>query len=326
MKRLSKFLTIALLTCAVFTQLIGTQAFATSDAANVLQVSPVRSDVVIDPGASKVVKIQVSNPTKSDVKITPVENDFVSRDDSGTPALIEGPNQYASTHSLKRFMTPLQPFILKAGASKTLNVNITVPQSAQAGGYFGAVRLEPTSPDDGGQVNMSVNVAPLILLTVPGKVAEKLNLTAFKIEQDGMSKAYYQTPDNMSVMFRFENKGNVQEGPLGHIAVKKGKKVVYETDFNNKDQRDMILPDGARKWDVPLKNIGSFGHYTVEATFSYGASNNTIQVSKSFWVVPMKVVLLAVGGLIVLVALIVGFWLFLRGYRNRLLSGRGRRR
>lgn len=325
MKIFSKFLSLAFVSVAIATLLLGSSAYA-DQAANAITVSPVRSDVSIPAGKSQVVKIVVTNPTKTDVKITPVENDFVSNDENGTPSLISGPDQYAPTHSLKRFMAPLESFTLKAGSSKTLNVTISVPKTAQAGGYFGAVRLEPTSPDGGGQVNMSVNVAPLILLSVPGKVVDKLDLTSFKVEQNGMSKPYYQNGKDMSVAFRFENKGNVQEGPFGQIAVKKGNKVIYSTQFNNKVQRDQILPDGARKWDVPLKDIGSFGHYTVTATFSYGVSNQTIQVSKSFWVVPMKVVLLIIAGVIALIVVILGFWLFLRGYRNRLLNGRGRRR
>lgn len=326
MKRFSKFLSLAVVAGAAVTILFGSHAFAADNAANVLKVSPVRSDIVVKPGESTIVKIVVTNPTKSAVNITPIENDFISRDDSGTPSLIEGANEYAPTHSLKRFMTPLQAFVLPAGKSKTLNVKVTVPKDAQAGGYFGAVRLEPTSPDSGGQVNMSVNVAPLILLRVPGKIVDKLNLTTFKVLQNGMSKSYYQNGKDMSVQFAFENKGNVQEGPLGHIAVKKGSKVVYETTFNNKDQRDMILPDGSRKWDVPLKNIGAFGHYTVSATFSYGASNETVQIEKSFWVVPMKVVLWVIAGVVALIVIVLAFWLFLRSYRNRLLGGRGRRR
>lgn len=325
MKQLSKLASCAVIAAAAVTVLFGSHAAYADQAANALRVSPVRSDMVIEPGKSKVVDITIDNPTKTDVKITPTENDFISKDDSGTPFLIEGANNYAPTHSLKRFMAPLQPFLLKSGQSKTLKVKVSVPKTAQAGGYFGAVRFEPTSPDGGGQVNMSVNVAPLILLRVPGKITDKLDLTDFKIEQNGMSKSYYQNGDNMGVIFRFENKGNVQEGPLGHIAVKKGSKVVYETDFNNKDQRDMILPDGARKWDIPLKDIGSFGHYTVAATFSYGKNNETIQVQKSFWVVPMKIVLAAVAGVIVLILVVIGVWLFLRGYRNRLLGSQRRR-
>jgi hypothetical protein len=87
----------------------------------------------------------------------------------------------------------------------------------------------------------------------------------------------------------------------------------------------MVLPDSARRWDVPLKNIGSFGKYTVTATFTYGTKNQSIEVSKSFWIIPLYVILASVGGLILLIALIVGIWLFLRSYKRRILRSSARR-
>jgi hypothetical protein len=111
----------------------------------------------------------------------------------------------------------------------------------------------------------------------------------------------------------------VQIGPFGKLSIKQGDKVVYETDFNNKDQRDMILPDSARRWDIPLKKIESFGNYTVSAVFTYGKKNQTIEVSQSFWVIPMAVIIIAAGGVLLFILLIIGIWLFLRSYKRRVL-------
>lgn len=76
---------------------------------------------------------------------------------------------------------------------------------------------------------------------------------------------------------------------------------------------------------VPLKDVGSFGNYTVVATFSYGKDNQTIEVTKSFWVVPVFVIVIAIAGTIGLIVLIVGIWLFLRNYKRRILKSHGRR-
>lgn len=303
-------------------------AAADSNTANTLKVSPVRTDVEIKPGESKTVKVTVTNLTKAPITVSPIENDFVSGDERGTPALILDANKFAPTHSLKRFMAPLSNVTVPAGDSKTINVVITVPANAQASGYFGAIRFAPTSPDGGGQVNLSASVASLILLTVPGPTVEKLALTDFAIQQKGKPGTSFRTPDDLQASVRFENKGNLQLGPFGKVSVKKGDSVVYDTDFNNKNPRDVILPDGARRWDIPLKNIGSFGQYTVNAVFTYGKNNQTIEVSKSFWVIPQSIIIVAVVGLLVLVGIIVGIWLFLRGYKHRILRkhGRGYRR
>ena len=305
--------------------LVSPQTFAqssnkTNNSTNVLKVSPVRSDIEIKPGESKTVTATVTNLTASTITVRPVENDFVSGDERGTPALILDENKFAPTHSLKRFMKPLTNVTIEPKEAKNIDVVISVPKDAKAGGYFGAVRFAPVSPDGGGQVNLSTSAASLILLTVPGNITEKLNLTDFNIQQDGKTANYFQTPKDLQASFRFENKGGAQVGPFGKVSVKQGDKVVYEADFNNKTPRDMILPDSARRWDIPLKNIGDFGNYTVTAMFTYGSKNQTIEATKSFWVIPSYIIIAAIIGVLVVIALVVGIWWFLRSYKRRVIK------
>lgn len=306
--------------CAHFS----TRQAAASTAANTLKVTPVRSDVELAPGGKKTVKVTVTNLTKSALTVLPIENDFIAGDERGTPALILDANKYAPTHSLKRFMAPLAAMTIPASSSASVDVVITTPSNAQAGGYFGAIRFAPTTPDGGGQVNLSASVASLILATVPGPTVEKLENFSFDIEQQGRTKQYFTTPNDISASVRFENKGNLQAAPFGKVSVLQDKKVIYEVDFNNQTPRDMILPDSARRWDAPLKNLKSFGHYTVQATFSYGTKNQTIDASRSFWIIPTSMILWAGGGVVALIGLIVGGWFALRAYKQRVLRSNHR--
>lgn len=290
---------------------------AQAQAANTLKVSPVRSDIQIKAGESSKVDVTVTNLTSKAILVKPIENDFIQGDESGTPSIILDENEYAPTHSLKRFMKPLGNVTIPANDSKVVTVQITVPKDAKAGGYFGAIRFAPTTPDSGGQVNLSASVASLVLLTVPGPVDEKLNLTDFSILQAGKSATDFRTPKDLKLSFRFENVGNIQLGPFGKVSVKQGDKVVYDYDFNNKNPRDVILPDGARRWEVPLENIGEFGHYTVNATFTYGSKNQSIDVEKSFWVIPTAYIIGAIAAVVLLIGLIVFLIFFLRGRKRR---------
>lgn len=292
---------------------------------NVLRVTPVRTDIEVLPGDTGTVEITVSNVTDQDIIVRPIANDFTAGDESGTPALILDQDQYADTHSLKRFMVPLGDITIPANDSVTVDVAIRVPESAQAGGYFGAIRLAPVTPGDGGQVNLSTSVASLILMTVPGDTVEKMSLTNFDIQQNGKTGSYFNSANDITAAIRFQNEGNVQLGPFGKITVTQGDTIVYEADFNVETPRDMVLPDSARRWEVPLKNIGSFGNYTVQATLTYGKSNQTVEVSRSFWVIPVLVIVAAIGGTLLLVGIIVGIWLFIRSYKRRILRGYRRR-
>lgn len=295
-----------------------------TDTANTLKISPVRTDIEVARGQSKTIKIIVTNPSDNDVMVRPIQNDFVAGDENGTPALILDEDEYADSHSLKRFLKPLKNVSIAAGDSKTIEVTIAVPANAEAGGYFGAIRFAPVSPDDGGQVNLSPSVASLILLTVPGSVSEKLNLTEFVVSQNGNKGTFFTGSDKISIDFRFANTSNIQLAPFGKISVTKGDEVVHQVDFNNKTQRDMVLPDSARRWSVPLVNIDGFGKYTVRSTFTYGSDNQTIETSKTFWVVPLVYL---VGGLIALLLLIVVVaWLIYSRQRNRLTFGNRKRR
>lgn len=309
---------------------ITTTSFAQTDGdattANSLKVSPLRTDISADPGETKVVKITIGNPTSSAVSVRPVQNDFVADGEDGTPALILEESEYASSHSLKQFLQPLDSFTLEGGESKTIEATIVVPENAEAGGYFGAVRFMPTSPDEGGQVNLSASVASLILLTVNGDAPEKLTLTDFTVQQQGRSATFFTTGDNMSISIRFKNEGNLQAGPFGNISVTKGGEVLYQTEFNNSDPRGMVLPDSARRWSESIENISGFGKYTVSAVFTYGSNNQTIEVTKSFWVIPLPIIISAIAILILIIGAIIGLVLYRRRRKNNMsLSGSKRR-
>lgn len=291
---------------------------STTNTANTIKVTPVRSDIQIMPGESSTVQVTVSNLTNAPISVTPVTNDFVAGDDRGTPALILDADKFAPSHSLKRFMAPLAAVTIPANQSKTVNVVINVPESAEAGGYFGAVRFAPTDPDSGGQVNLSASVASIILLTVPGDVVERLELEDFNVQQNGVNGTMFNTPDNLRASFAFENKGNLQIGPFGKLSVKQGDKVVFESDFNIEDPKDLILPDSSRRWEIPFENIGTFGHYDVVATFTYGTTNQTIEVKQSFWVIPQWMIIAAIAGVVVLLGVIaLTIWLIIRSRKRR---------
>lgn len=321
--------TITLAFVAVISLTGSGQAFAvtsktTTNQANTLKISPVRTDLTVKPGETGTVTMKVTNLTKTPMTLQAIENDFVAGDEKGTPALILDANTYAPTHSLKRFMSPLSNVTIPASKTQDVVLTIKVPIDGKPGGYYGAVRFVPLVADGSSSVNLSASAASLILMTVPGDLVEQLNLTNFDIKQDGHAVGgFLNSPDNMSVDVRFTNSGNVQAAPYGQVYVKQGNKVLYTKDFNQDEPRDMVLPDSARKWTVPLDKLGAFGQYTIGATFTYGTSNKSVDISKTIWIVPITYIIAAIVGIVVLILLIVGIWLFLRSYKRRVLNKHG---
>ena len=291
---------------------------------NGLKLSPLRSDITVNKGSTGSVKVVVTNVTKMTVTLKSVENDFVAGDEKGTPAIILDENSYAPSHSLKRFMVPAPSVTLAPGQSQEVNVVVRVPATAQAGGYFGALRFAPAGLS-GGAVNIGASVASLILLTVPGPAVEQMLLTNFDVQQNGGTSTNFRTPDSLSLFLRFQNKGNLQEAPFGQVYVLKGKKTVYSSNFNQEDPRNEILPDSARQWQLPLKNLGKFGKYTVAGTFGYGAKGQTINIQKTVWIVPTTYIFGVIGGVLLLILVIGGSYLFLRNYKRKILQSSRRR-
>lgn len=301
-----------------------TTSNAVNNNANSLKVSPLRTDLTVAQGNKGVAKVFVANLTAAPIVLKPIENDFVAGDEKGTPSLILDENSYAPSHSLKRFMVPLSNVTVPANGSVEVDVTIAVPKTAQAGGYYGAVRFAPAGSGSQ-QVNLSSSVASLILLTVPGPTVEQLTLTNFDIQQNGGTASNFRTPDDLSLLVRFQNKGNIQEEPFGQINVQKGKKVVYTANFNQDQPRDNVLPDSARRWNIPIKNLGKFGKYTVSGTFGYGSKGQTINIEKTVWIIPTSYIL-AIVGIVVFLALVgFGSYLFLKSYKRKILRSSRRR-
>jgi hypothetical protein len=302
---------------------------STSSASNQeLRVSPVKTDITVAAGTAGTVKVIVSNLTNHAITVQPIENDFVAGGEEGQAALILSPDSYAPTHSLKRFMVPLSDVTLPADGGTTINVNITVPKNAQAGGYFGALRLAPTvgnATSGSSSVAIGESVASLILMTVPGPTVEQLTLTNFDVQQNGGTSSNFRTPNDLDLFLRFGNQGNLQESPVGQINVQKGKKILYTYNFNQTQPQDEILPDSYRRWYIPIKNLGKFGEYTVSGTFSYGSKGETIDIQKTVWIIPTGYIITGIIVVVALILVIVGAYLFLKSYKRKILKASRRR-
>lgn len=312
---------VALAVVAIVTQ--GASTVAQSVSADSLKVSPVRTDIAMNPGETKTIKVTVTNPSSDDVVVRPVQNDFIAADEKGTPALILDETSYAPKHSLKRFMKPMSTVPVPAKSTVTVELILEVPASAEPGGYFGALRFTPANPVSGAQVNLDANIASIILLRVNGVVPERLTLTDFSIQRGGSASTFFRSGEDMTLTLRFQNDGGVQLGPIGRISVTQGDDIVYETNFNNRNRQDMILPDSARRWGVPLGQIEGFGRYTVTALFTYGSKNQSIEVTKTFWIIPTWV-MISVG--VIFIIAVAGIVMIVHFIRKRRRAKRPRAR
>ena len=292
-----------------------------SGAGNGIRISPVRSDIVIKPGESRSITMNVQNITAASAEFQAIVNDFVaSNNESGQPALILDSTQYAPSRSLKRYIAAIPNLTIPAGQSKNVQVTITIPKDAPGGGYFGAVRFTSNASGTSNKnVTLSASVGSLILVRVPGDIVENMRLTSFDVRtsQDANSGSKFFTSNkNLYAVPRFQNNGNVHEQPFGKIILKKGDKVLQTTEINNTDPRANVLPDSIRRFAVKLDKVGMWGKYTVEGNFGYSTNGQLISGKTSFYVVPIVLILVMLGALAVIVFAIFGLPRAIRRYND----------
>lgn len=294
---------------------------------NALKVSPVRTDLSLDPGTSQTIQLFVSNLTSVPTTLHAAINDFVaSTDETGKPNVILDENQYAPTHSLKQFVAPIKNFTVAPNATVTINATINVPKTAAGGGYFGAIRFQAANPGGEKVLNLSASVGSLILLKVNGEITEKMSLASFDVRHKNKPATMYSSSKELINVIRFQNTGNVQLDPFGKVIVKRFGKQVASYEVNNKAPRGTVLPDSIRRFEVKLDKLSSFGKYTLVGNFGYGTTGQLVTGKVVFYVIPLTLVLLAVGGLVVLLLLIFVLPRMIRSYNRRIIRKASRRR
>ncbi|MDL2363473.1 MAG: DUF916 domain-containing protein [Patescibacteria group bacterium] len=296
---------------------------------NGLRVSPVRKDVTIEPGKSEVITVSVTNVTSQAATLQTIVNDFTANpNESGNPAIILDPKQFAPSHSLKRFVGPIANVTLQPGQTKPVLVTVTVPKDAAAGGYYGAVRFAPAGVASGPDqtVSLAGSVGSLILVKVPGNIREQLSIASFDIRQNDRPSNFFTTNKDLTATVRFQNQGNLQESPFGKVLLKNSSgKIITQFELNNTTPPANVLPDSIRKFPISINKVGKFGKYKVEGNFGYGASGQLLSASTSFYVIPKIYVLLFICFVLFLVFLVFGLPRLVKAYNRRVIRNARRR-
>jgi hypothetical protein len=192
-------------------------------AGNGIKISPVHSDMTINPGQSVTLDVFVTNVTAQAATFQVIANDFTaSGDESGDPAVLLNPKDSAPSHGLKQYIAPIDNVTIKPQESKDIKVVISMPANVAPGGYYGAVRIAPASTQlqSGKNIALSASVASLILVKVPGDLKEQVSIASFDARSGDRSRSIFIHNNDINGVVRFQNEGNIQEQPFGKIVVK----------------------------------------------------------------------------------------------------------
>ena len=270
-------------------------ANAASNVANGFRLSPVRIDATVEKGRSVTESVSVTNVNNYQITAKAIINEFIaSNDESGSPAVILDNSQPAPANSFRGITSTIPDVTIDAGKTATVPVTITIPQNANSGGYYGAVRFVSANTANGNSVTLSASVGTIFLITVPGKLTEQLQLVDFSAAQNGSTASFFTNSKNLQMITRLQNTGNIHLAPNGKINItNSGGKIVETLDFNNTNPRGEVLPSTTRKYTYNIKNQDLFGRYSATAYLGYGTLGQVLTVKTSFWVIPLWVIVVA---------------------------------
>jgi hypothetical protein len=333
MKKIQQLLAALVVISSAAILVVTASVSAATSSGNGMRVSPVRTDLVMQPGDSKTISIYVQNVTNGTENLKVLANDFVASDDeSGAPALLLN-GESNDKHGLKKYISAPSTLTIESGKQKEIKVTVSIPKGLPGGGYYGAIRFAPASSSAADNTNVSLqgSVGSLILVRVPGDVTEKVTLVSFdaraldpKTQKDS-ARTVFTTSKNILATVRLRNEGNIQEQPFGKVILKKGSTVLGTYELNGGDQPANVLPDSIRKFNIKLKDVGSFGKYTLEGNFGYGTAGELLSAKTTFYVIPIYMIILGLAIVGLILFLIFGLPRMVRAYNKSVLRKAGRR-
>jgi len=300
---MKKILAVALLLTGVITVSFPILAQNSAGAGQALEVSPPVKTLTADPGQTINTEISIRNVSNVDLIVSGQINDFVASGEDGTPKILLDEEDDENPYSFKEWVDPFTDLLLVPREIKILPITINVPVNASPGGHYGVIRFTGGAPElDETGVALSASLGTLMLITVTGETEEKLEIEEFSINQNGVSGTSFQSAP-LQFVERLRNTGNNHLLPSGQVIIKDmfGKKVAA---LNVNLPPRNILPQSIRRFEQPLDNtvIGNkrlFGRYTADMQITYGADDQTLTQSITFWIIPYKLIGLIIGGLII---------------------------
>ncbi len=279
------------------------QTGSTADAISLIAMPPRAGEdgnLRANPGETIQTNIRVRNATNSTLTLRSFAQDFIVKEDGITPIPVK--DTVTNRWSLSSWMTvtPNQ-HTLSPRETAEMAVVIEIPDDAMPGGHYAMIIHEPVNPNDepaetkGSGAGVTQRIGTLFYVTVEGPINEEAYIRDFQFKK-------FQKFGPVPFSFKIRNQSDIHIKPRMSIAI-----------FNMLGQQSESLEiesanvfplnsrDFAGKWD----KIWGFGLYTAKVTASYGETGQVIVDTTSFWIIPLRIILSILFGILLIVLLIL---------------------
>lgn len=283
--------------------------FVFAGEASALTLSPARIEVNGNKGEVIKKDITLYNDSKTTETYYVSYSNFEAQGETGSPRFVD-PKDGLGTWMKTQESTTLEP-----GQSKTIPLEITIPNNAYSGGHFAVVFFgnNPSSKGEG-QVSIGAKTGTLVLLSVTGDVLEAGGILDFDTygisKNDEMRKKTFFNSLPVTFQYRFKNDGNDRVKPEGEIKIKNMFYITTEKIDANSVSGN-ILPHSTRlfsiDWIEKAKDKGvnnsffskvayqwqnfAMGPYWASLDLTYGSKDINEREQAFFFVFPWQLIL-----------------------------------
>lgn len=273
-----------------------------------------------NPGEVQVHKVGVTNLSNVTQTYYLFTRDIIGVEGAGVPIFADENAEKTGFELTQWLSLDTAEITLNPGEEKEVTITINVPPNATPGSHFGGmfVSLEPPRMRSTGAA-VGYEVANIISIRVAGDAVENAQIRSFST-----GNFIYGKPE-VDFTARIENKGTVLVRPIGPLEIYNmfGKRVAMLTMNENKGG---VFPGAERTFDITWTHDGpGFGRYQAVLSMVYGDQGRqaTISSTASFWILPMNIILPALG---VLVVLLLVAYISVKLYIRNAIRGVGHRR
>jgi len=240
-------------------------------------------ELLLKPGEKKQITVQVRNDSDKQLEVETFVRDFIIADDGSTPVQVK--ENVSNRWSLAKWVTLTPPRqIIPAHKKTTINVLIEVPADA----------LPVDEVTEAAGSGISQQVGSLLYVRVDGPITEQLFIRDFTF------KPNFAEFGPMPFEYTVENKSDIHMLPRASVEI-----------FNIFNQRidtitmeaKNVFPLAERKFSNKWSRVWGFGPYRADLKVSYGSTGQLVQAHSTFWILPVRLIIAVLTGLLTLVAL-----------------------
>ncbi len=252
-------------------------------------ISPTKIELNMDPGDRATREISLTNRTGGPVTFQFSTEDFEGSKDPAKATVFTGETD--SPWGASDWIEPeLYSVVLAQGETLTMSVKVRVPPTAEPGGHYAALFASRTidQVEDGAAIKVTERVGTLFLITVSGNIIADGTLDKPEVK-------LFSEYGPVDIGLVFNNNGNVHVKPTGKVVIRN---MFGQTVADIPVEEWVVLPESSRRTVVEWSGKYHFGRYTATAEIGYSEDRSLLLSQTSFWVIPWKIVLAVLTGLL----------------------------